>query len=468
MVKGRVMTVSRHAVPVGARQQAAIRIVERLRAAGHVAYLAGGCVRDLLLGREPLDFDVATSATPDTVLDMFSRTFAVGAQFGVVLVVDAFESAEILTEVATFRADGEYSDGRRPDSVRYTRSAELDVLRRDFTINGMLLDPERMRATGSVTGAVLDFVGGVEDLRKRVVRTIGSPRQRFAEDKLRMLRAVRFAARFGFEIEDKTLRTIRAAAEEIDAVSQERVRDELTRMLTEGAARRAFELLAGSGLLLEVLPEVARMAGVEQPPQFHPEGDVWVHTLMLLEQLPPGCSPTLAWGALLHDVGKPATFRRAPDRIRFDGHVEVGVRMAEEICRRLRMSNSDTTQILALVANHMRFADVEKMRDSTLKRFFRLDEFDEHLALHRMDCMASHRDLSLYEFARERYQAAEPEQIRPRPLLTGDDLIALGYRPGPEFRPMLSLVEDAQLEGTVQTHDDALALIASSFPQRTQ
>ncbi|MHB1936029.1 MAG: CCA tRNA nucleotidyltransferase [Acidobacteriaceae bacterium] len=457
------MAVSKCSIPAMARQQAATQIVERLRAAGHTAYFAGGCVRDLLLGRGPSDFDVATSATPQQVLAMFPRTFAVGAQFGVVLVADAYGSEEILTEVATFRSDGAYSDGRRPDAVRYTGSAEQDVLRRDFTINGMLLDPALLKGPCAVSDAVLDFVGGREDLQRRIVRAIGDARQRFAEDKLRMLRAVRFAARFGFQIEDDTLRAIRAAAQEIDHVSRERVRDELTRMLTEGAARLAFELLESTGLLSEVLPEVARMRGIQQPPQYHPEGDVWIHTRMLLEQLPVGCSPTLAWGALLHDVGKPATFRRAPDRIRFDGHVEVGVRMAEEICRRLRMSNSDTEQILALVANHMRFGDVEKMRASTLKRFFRLDKFDEHLALHRMDCMASHGDLSLYDFVRQRFEAAEPEQIRPVPLITGDDLIALGYRPGPEFRRMLNFVEDAQLEGALHTREEALARVASSF-----
>jgi poly(A) polymerase len=430
-----------------------------------VAYFAGGCVRDMLLAREPLDFDVATSATPEQVLAMFPRTFAVGAQFGVVLVVDAYQQAEILTEVATFRNDGAYKDGRRPESVSYTNSAEQDVLRRDFTINGMMLDPERLETTGGVSEAVLDFVGGREDLRRGVIRAIGDPGQRFAEDKLRLLRAVRFAARFGFEIEDKTLRAMRAAAPEMAQVSRERVREELTRMLTEGAARRAFEFLEQTGLLAEVLPEVARMRGVEQPPQYHPEGDVWIHTLMLLEQLPAGVPATLAWGALLHDVGKPPTFRIAPDRIRFDGHVEVGVRMAEEICHRLRMSNSDTEQILALVANHMRFADVEKMRDSTLKRFFRLARFEEHLALHRMDCIASHRDLSLYQFALERYQTAAPEQIRPTPLITGEDLIALGYRPGPEFRAMLTLVEDAQLEGVIHSPEEAMAMIGERFPR---
>jgi putative nucleotidyltransferase with HDIG domain len=459
------MTDSKQLIPASARQQAATQIVERLRAAGYAAYFAGGCVRDLLLGREPSDFDVATSAKPEQVLAMFPRTFAVGAQFGVVLVADSYDLAEILTEVATFRSDGAYSDGRRPDSVRYTDSAEQDVLRRDFTINGMLLDPERLRISRSLSESVLDFVGGREDLQNGIIRAIGDPEQRFAEDKLRMLRAVRFASRFGFAIEDNTLRAIREAAPEIDQVSRERVREELTRMLTEGAARQAFELLESTGLLAQVLPEVARMRGVEQPPQYHPEGDVWIHTRMLLEQLPPGCSATLAWGALLHDVGKPPTFRRAPDRIRFDGHVEVGVRMAEEICRRLRMSNNDTEQILALVANHMRFGDVEKMRASTLKRFFRLNLFDEHLALHRMDCMASHGDLSLYQFARQHYEAAEPEQIRPAPLITGDDLIALGYRPGPEFRHMLNLVEDGQLEGTLHSREEALVLIANTFPR---
>lgn len=451
-------------IPAFERQQAARNIAHTLRAAGFAAYFAGGCVRDLLLGRDPCDFDVATSATPDVVLKMFPRTFAVGAHFGVVLVVSESKGAEILTEVATFRSDGAYSDGRRPESVRYTLSAEEDVRRRDFTINGMLLDPERITGAGDVAAAALDYVGGVEDLRDGIIRAIGDPELRFAEDKLRMLRAVRFAARFGFHIEDATLRAIQTAAAEIRQVSHERIRDELTRMLTEGAARAAMELLDRTGLLREVLPEVANMKGVEQPPQYHPEGDVWIHTLMLLEQLPAGCPATLAWGALLHDVGKPPTFRRAPDRIRFDGHVDVGVRMAEAICRRLRMSNGDTEQILALVANHMRFGDVEKMRASTLKRFLRLEKFDEHLALHRMDCMASHGDLSLYEFARRHYETTEPEQMRPQPLITGNDLIARGYKPGPQFKEMLMLVEDAQLEGNIHTPQEALALVEHAFP----
>lgn len=466
------MGIAEHSVSCATRQQAATHVVEHLRAAGHAAYFAGGCVRDLLLGREPSDFDVATSATPDVVLEMFPRTFAVGAHFGVVLVASkaaaetgSSEVAEILTEVATFRSDGAYSDGRRPDSVQYTISAEEDVLRRDFTINGMLLDPKKLAGAEDVSGAVLDYVGGQQDLAAGVVRAIGDPARRFAEDKLRMLRAVRFAARFGFVIEDGTLQAIREYADQIYQVSQERVRDELTRMLTEGSARRAFEMLHATGLLRNILPEIERMRGVEQPPQYHPEGDVWTHTLMLLEQLLAGCQATLAWGALLHDVGKPPTLRRAPDRIRFDGHVEVGVRIAEEICRRLRISNSDAEQIFKLVANHMRFGDVKNMRASTLKRFFRLEEFQQHLALHRMDCLASHRDLSLYNFAREHFETAEPQNIRPHPLVTGNDLIALGYRPGPDFKAMLMLAEDAQLEGHIESREQALQLIQREFPQ---
>ena len=436
------------------RQQIATEIVRRLRESGAEAYFAGGCVRDLLLGWEPDDFDVATSAAPDDVLRLFPHSYAVGAHFGVVLVV--MGEGQPVTEVATFRTDGDYSDGRRPDSVVFTRSAEEDVRRRDFTINGMLLDP--------ADGSVLDLVGGRADLAAGVVRAIGNPELRFREDRLRMLRAVRFAARFEFEIEPQTLAAIRAQAANIGDVSRERIREELTRMLTEGRARRAFELLDETGLLARVLPEVARMKGVEQPPQYHPEGDVWIHTLVLLEQLPRGAAATLAWGALLHDVGKPATFRRAPDRIRFDGHVEVGIRIAEDVLRRLRFSNDECDQITALIQNHMRFGDVRQMKESTLKRFFRLRDFPEHLALHRMDCLASHGDLSLYEFAKEQFENIPAEHVRPRPILNGADLIAAGYKPGPEFKEMLTLAEDAQLEGRVHSAEEALTLVRSEFP----
>jgi poly(A) polymerase len=458
---------------------AGLEIVAKLRAAGHEAYFAGGCVRDLLLGREPKDFDVATSAEPDVVLGMFERTFAVGAQFGVVLVVAVGDEEQIVTEVATFRSDGAYSDGRHPDAVRYTTSAEEDVKRRDFTINGLLLDPQDLfpqglkpealaevdvRAEARTLRAVVDFVGGVADIEAGVVRAIGKAESRFEEDRLRMLRAVRFTARFGFAIEQQTKQAIRALATRIDSVSRERVRDELTKMLTEGHARRAFELLDETGLLAEVLPEIARMKGVEQPPQYHPEGDVWVHTLGLLAQLEPGCSATLAWGALLHDVGKPPTFRQAPDRIRFDGHVEVGVAIGEEICRRFRFSNEETRQIVALIQNHMRFTHADRMKKSTLKRFFRLGGFEEHLALHKMDCMAASGNLDHWEFVRERWHATPEETLRPKPLITGRELIAAGYEPGAGFKEMLRAVEDAQLEGAIATEDDAMKLVRERFP----
>jgi poly(A) polymerase len=448
-----------------ARQHAA-NIVRTLRERGHIAYLVGGCVRDLLLNREPTDYDVATDATPQQVMEIFPQTFAVGAQFGVVLVplpkLESGASAvgpneEIpVVEVATFRSDIGYSDGRHPDEVRFSRDPREDVQRRDFTINGLLLDP--------ITNEVLDFVGGREDIKTGIIRTIGEPEHRFGEDKLRMLRAVRFAARFDYRIEVATLAAIQHLAAEIRQVSRERVRDELTKMLTEGRARKAFELLDHSGLLQEVLPEISKMKGVEQPPQFHPEGDVFVHTLLLLEKLPAGSSPTLAWGALLHDVGKPATFRVA-DRIRFDGHVDVGVKIAAEICRRLRFSGDDTAQILALVDNHMRFADAQRMKQSTLKKFLRLPAFEEHLELHRMDCLSSNGFTESYDFVREKLGTMPPETIRPQPLITGQDLIAAGYEPGPLFKKMLETVEDAQLEARIASREAALELVQREFPQ---
>jgi poly(A) polymerase len=435
----------------------AISIVSVLRQHGHQAYLVGGCVRDLLLQREPADYDVTTDATPYEVMHIFPETYAVGAQFGVVL-VPVGDAGGNTVEVATFRNDIGYSDGRHPDQVRFSKSARQDVERRDFTINGLLLDPLS-------NDEVLDFVGGRQDLEDGIIRTIGPPEVRFAEDKLRMLRAVRFAARFGYIIEPKTLAAIQQLASGINQVSRERVRDELTKMLIEGHAREAFLLLDKAGLLREVLPEICAMKGVQQPPEFHPEGDVFVHTLLLLQGLPHPCPPTLAWGALLHDVGKPPTFRVAPDRIRFDNHVDVGVKMAEEICRRLRFSNTDSEQILALVANHMRFADVPRMKDSTFKKFVRMPQFEEHIALHRLDCQASHCDLDTYNFTRDRIARIPPETIRPTPLITGADLIAAGYQPGPRFKEILALVEDAQLEGQLQSKESALKYVASEFPQ---
>jgi poly(A) polymerase len=450
------------------RYHAALAISERLREHGHAAYFAGGCVRDLLLGRAPEDFDVATSATPDIVQQLFPHTEAVGAHFGVILVLDKIDSQRIATEVATFRNDGAYTDGRRPDAVRFSIDPREDVLRRDFTINGLLLDPIAYEAGAPLADCVLDFVGGHADLSAGILRAIGQPERRFAEDKLRMLRAVRFAARLNFIIEPATFAAIRAHASTIHQVSAERIRDELTRILTEGAGRRGFELLDETGLLIEVLPEVARLKGVAQPPQFHPEGDVWIHTLMLLDHLPAGASPQLAWGMLLHDIGKPATFtppdpNRLNDRIRFNGHVEVGVAIARSILTRLRFSNDDCAQILALIKHHMQFGDIKKMKQSTLKRFLRLPQFDQHLALHYADVMSSHGMRDLYDYARESYERLSESEIKPHLLLTGEDLISAGYRPGPGFREMLTTAEDAQLEGAIATRDEALALVQQRF-----
>jgi len=466
------------------QHSAAISVIRTLREHGHQAYLVGGCVRDLLLHREPADYDVATDATPRDVMRIFPETYAVGAQFGVVLVpIDGLTAHDLeqaahreeqedqtpteaakhhAIEVATFRSDGLYTDGRHPDQVRFSKTAEEDVQRRDFTINGLLLDP--LDPESQPNGKLIDYVGGRADLDAGIIRTVGDAKRRFAEDKLRMLRAIRFAARFEYQIDPATFAAIQRLAANIHQVSRERIREELTKMLTEGHAKRAFELLDQSGLLHEVLPEIEKMKGVQQPPEYHPEGDVFIHTLGLLEQLPAGVSRTLAWGALLHDVGKPPTFRVAPDRIRFDGHVEVGEAMARDIAHRLRMSNDDTEQILALVHNHMKFADAMKMKQSTLKRFMRLPNFPEHLALHRLDCLSSHANLQMYDFVSDKLKETPPAEIRPEPLVSGDDLIALGHRPGPVFREILSAVEDQQLEGTLTTREAALDFVTRNFP----
>ena len=434
-------------------QKLAGEIIERLHRAGHEAYLAGGCVRDMLLDRKPNDYDVATAALPDQILEYFPDSVAVGAKFGVILVLG--DDAKV--EVATFRCDHDYVDGRRPESVSFTRNAKQDVERRDFTINGMLFDPTE--------GRYLDFVGGQADLKAALVRAIGNPAERFAEDRLRMLRAVRFAARLGFTIEEETLRAIQDQAAKIEEISAERVRDELNRILTEGGAHRGFELLDETGLLEVLLPEVAAMKGVPQPPQFHPEGDVWVHTLLMLSQMENPSIP-LAWGVLLHDVGKPPTLRFA-ERIRFDGHVEVGVRIAEQILERLRFSHDDRDQVMALVANHMRFMNVMDMRASTLKKFMRIESFHEHLELHRLDCRGSHGSLDNHEFVRRKLNETPVEELSPPRLLTGSDLIAAGYTPGLAFKEILDRAEDAQLEGAFESKEDALAFVKKRYRSPT-
>lgn len=432
------------------KRQTAIEILKKLREEGFQAYWAGGCVRDLVMGVAPKDYDISTDATPEQVLGLFPEGLTVGAQFGVVIVPREADKVE----VATFRADGRYEDGRHPVEVRYTKTAREDVQRRDFTINGLLYDP--------LNEQLLDYVGGQADIRARRVRTIGDPYARFSEDRLRMLRAVRFAARLKFTLDPAAREAIRKHASEIRRVSAERVRDEILKILTEGQARSGFELLDETGLLQEVLPEVKRMQGVAQPPQFHPEGDVWVHTMMMLDGLR-SPTPTLALGVLLHDVGKPATFS-IRERIRFDGHVEVGAKMAEEIAGRLRLSSRETERLVELVKRHLSFKDFPRMRRSTQLRFLRTEGFEEHLELHRLDCLASHGDLTSYEMARSMLAETPVAEVRPAPLLRGDDLIARGYTPGPIFKEILQAVEDAQLEGTIHTVADALLLVANRFP----
>jgi len=434
----------------------AIEIAADLRSSSFQAWLVGGCVRDLILGREPMDYDISTDAGLDELLKKFPKAQLVGAQFGVVLVDGV--------EIATFRSDHSYADGRHPGRVVFETDPKQDVLRRDFTINALMLDPLVLNSPYSSSplySQVVDYVGGLADLQSGVIRAIGDPEQRFEEDHLRMLRAVRFAARFQFQIEPATLAAIQTLHATILRVSPERIRDELVRILTEGGARRGLELLDKSGLLGDILPEVAAMKGVAQPPEFHPEGDVWTHTLIMLEGLQ-SPSSTLALGVLLHDVGKPGTSRVA-DRIRFDGHVELGERIAREILNRLRFSNAEIDQVIALIANHMRFSHVHQMRESTLKRMLRLPAFEEHLELHRLDCSSSHGHLDNYELAKTKFEQSAPEELRPPRLVTGADLIAAGYAPGPDFSRMLELAEDAQLEARIQSKQEGLELVRTTF-----
>ncbi|MBV9039049.1 MAG: CCA tRNA nucleotidyltransferase [Acidobacteriaceae bacterium] len=439
--------------PSTQREELAIEIIRILWQRRFKAFLVGGCVRDRLLGVVPKDYDVSTDAGPSQLLELFPGAQTVGAHFGVVLVR---RDNDIQVEVSTFRSEGIYTDGRRPDEVYFESDPALDAQRRDFTINGLFEDP--------ITRQVYDYVGGKADLQAGVIRAIGNPEQRFAEDHLRMLRAVRFAARLRFQIEDNTLRAIRKLAPQICRISAERIREELTRILTEGGARYGFELLDETGLLSCLLPEVKAFQGVQQPPQYHPEGDVWTHVLMMLEQLRQP-SRTLAWAVLLHDVGKPPTFRVA-DRIRFDGHAEVGAIMAKKRLSQLKASNEEIEQVTSLVANHMRFKDVQQMRVSTLKRFLRLPHFDEHLELHRLDCMASNGYTEAYRFVKEQLNQLQEDELRPPRLLTGDDLIKTGYRPGPQFGPALEAVETAQLEGEIRTRAEALKLAQSVLERK--
>ena len=427
----------------------ATRIVRHLRDAGHEAYFAGGCVRDRLIGRPAHDVDVATSAHPGEVQKLFPRTVAVGAQFGVVVVLEG--GAEF--QVATFRADGVYLDGRRPESVTFT-TAEGDAQRRDFTVNGLFYDP--------IEGKILDFVGGEADLRAGIIRCIGKPADRFREDKLRLLRAVRFASTLGFQIDPPTWAAHRELAPSITAVSAERIRDELVKTLVPPSRVRGFDLLDESGLLEILLPEVTGMKGCEQPPEFHPEGDVFVHTRLMLSLLPETVSLPLVFSVLFHDIGKPpAAMRDETGRIRFNGHESIGAAMTEKIFERLRFSNAQTEATVVAVKNHMAFKDVRHMRVATLKRFLARPTMDDELELHRVDCLGSHGLLDNYDFLLAKREEFSREPLIPPPLVTGQDLILLGWKPGPHFKRILDAVQVRQLEGSLTSRDEAMGWVAS-------
>jgi poly(A) polymerase len=425
-------------------KDAAIQIVARLRAAGHIAYFAGGCVRDMVRGVEPQDIDIATSARPEAVQQLFPHTVPVGAQFGVVLVL----TGGYQFEVATFRSDAAYVDGRRPSAVHFG-SPEQDAQRRDFTINGLFFDPLESR--------LIDYVDGRADIDRHLIRTIGDARARFGEDKLRLLRGVRFASNLGFTIEPATFAAVREMAEQIRVVSAERIRDELIKLFTRPAAGRGLELLEASDLLRVILPEVAAMKGVAQPPEFHPEGDVFTHVRLMLEALPAEPDIVLAFAVLLHDVGKPPTFAVGPDRIRFHEHDVVGAELTRRILTRLRFPNATIDQVETCVREHMRLRHVQEMRPAKLKRILARATFPAELELHRLDCQASHGSLANYEFLKRQASELPPEVVRPPRLVTGQDLLALGIPAGPELGQLLKEIEERQLDEQLTSRDEALA-----------
>lgn len=432
-------------------ESAARTIVRRLREAGHQALFAGGCVRDSLMGEAPHDFDIATSARPEQVQALFPRTVPVGVQFGVVLVVENGKEYQ----VATFRSDGAYLDGRHPRNVTFT-TAEGDARRRDFTVNGLFYDP--------IEEKVLDFVEGRKDLDTHILRAIGNPAERFAEDKLRLLRGVRFATALNFAIEEETWNAIRAGAPSIREVSAERIRDELVKIFLSPRRARGFDLLDASGLMAEVLPEILPLKGCEQPPEFHPEGDVFVHTRLMLSLLSEQVSVPLVFATLFHDLGKPPTAERdKTGRIRFSGHESVSARMTENILRRLRFSNGEIEATVEMVQNHMIFKDVQNMRVARLKRFMARPTFEDELELHRVDCLGSHGMLDNYEFLKRRREEFASEPLIPPPLVTGHDLIAMGWKPGPKFKTVLDAVQVRQLEGTLSSREEALSWVTKEF-----
>ncbi len=436
------------------KRKQAEEIVLRLKKAGHEAYFVGGCVRDFVMGVIPDDFDIVTSALPDQVTALFNRTVAIGAKFGVIAVIVEGQPYE----VATFRSDDVYIDGRRPSQVHFTCAKE-DVFRRDFTVNGLLMDP--------VTGEITDYVDGLTDIREKIIRTIGDPDQRFQEDHLRMLRAIRFTANMNFNLDAFTQEAISKNVSQIKTISAERLQDELTKLISRGGAQRGLELMAQTGMLREILPEVAAMQGVEQPPRFHPEGDVWQHTLMMMEMLSKEKisrgNPVLAWGTLLHDVGKPVSRSEDENGVHFYGHVQLGVKIADEIMHRLKFSRAQREAVLNLIGQHMNFMNVQKMRPSRLKRFLRMTDFNLHLQLHRLDCLASHGMLDNYDLCRNQLETLTVGELHPPRLLNGDDLIALGFNPGKMIGEIIRVLEDEQMEGRISSRDEAKIFVEKKW-----
>jgi poly(A) polymerase len=441
-------------LPDNYNRKHADEIVHRLKQSGHEAYFVGGCVRDFILGNASGDYDIVTSALPDQVMALFSNTLSIGAKFGVIAVM----VQGCPYEVATFRSDDVYEDGRHPSQVHFS-SAKEDVFRRDFTINGLLMDPE--------TGEITDYVNGRMDIEKKIIRTINDPDSRFNEDFLRMLRAIRFAANLGFVIETQTLEAIQRNAAKINRISAERVREELSKILTCGGAGTGFELMIQTGILKEVLPEIDRLKGVEQPPRFHPEGDVWQHTLKMLALLPKDGETDknlcLGWGALLHDAGKAVTRSEDEKGVHFYGHVKKGEEIADDIMQRLKFSRAHRETVLNLIRQHMVFMNVQKMRPGRLKRFLRMPDFDLHLELHRLDCIASHGMQDNYEFCRDQLRNLAADDLHPPRLLTGDDLICLGFARGKIIGEILHALEDEQLEGRITTSQDARNFVGANW-----
>ncbi len=424
------------------KKKTAVGLVRRLQERCHKALFAGGCVRDMLMGIKSADYDIATSARPEEVMGLFEKTIPVGVQFGVVVVVaEGFQF-----EVATFRTEGVYSDGRHPDSVNFT-DPEGDARRRDFTVNGMFYDP--------VKDELLDFVDGQRDIKIGLVRAIGDPYERFREDYLRMIRAVRFASRFGYEIEESAKEAIRGNAEKIQGVSWERIREELQKILLDDNRKKGLQLLDKLGLMAEILPEITAMKGVEQPENLHPEGDVFIHTLLTVSYLEKP-SWVLVMGALLHDVAKPVTIEERGGRIRYPLHESVGAEMAGEICDRLKTSKEEKDKIKWLARKHLAFKDARKMRLSKLKRLLSHEDYPLLAEVCRVDALASSGDLTDYNFCQQMRKQFKEEELKPLRLLTGDDLIAMGLKPGPIFSKVLTQVYDEQLEGKIRTKEGAL------------